>query len=92
MIENISRDFFINPKTKEVLCNEALFFKVLKGVFGKKRKQIGGSLAEILNNKETALLALCASAIDPKTRPEDLTLMQWRALTEAIGKVHSSVV
>lgn len=92
LIQNISRDFFINPQTKEVLCNEALFFKVLKGVFGKKRKQIGGSLAELCGNKEFALQVLGVSFIDPKTRPEDIALHTWKKLIQEIGKRDSSIV
>ncbi|HEY0980397.1 MAG TPA: 16S rRNA (adenine(1518)-N(6)/adenine(1519)-N(6))-dimethyltransferase RsmA [Candidatus Paceibacterota bacterium] len=87
LIENISRDFFIDPQTKEVLCDETLFFKVVKGVFGKKRKQIGGSLSEILGNKDHALNALRGADIDPKTRPEDLSLIHWKILTTALGRI-----
>ncbi|MFZ4500103.1 MAG: 16S rRNA (adenine(1518)-N(6)/adenine(1519)-N(6))-dimethyltransferase RsmA [Minisyncoccia bacterium] len=92
LIENISRDFFIDPTTKSVLCNEALFFKVLKGVFGKKRKQIGGSLAELFNDKELALRALEDSSIDSKTRPEDIALATWKILTQALEKRGCGVV
>ena len=92
LIENISRDFFIDPKTKAVLCNEALFFKVLKGVFGKKRKQIGGSLAELFNDKTLALHALEDSSINPKTRPEDISLATWKILAQALEKRGCGVV
>ncbi len=91
-ITGISRDFFIDPTTKEVLCDEVLFFKVLKGVFGKKRKQIGGSLADFLNNKASALLALNQAQILPQTRPEDMTLSTWRVLTNALGRIVENVV
>lgn len=87
LIEGISRDFFIDPETKAMLCNEALFFKVLKGVFGKKRKQIGGTLAELLGDKAATLRALEESLIDPKTRPEDIALVQWKTLTNAVGRI-----
>ncbi len=76
-IEGITRDFFVD-------ADEALFFKVLKGVFGKKRKQIGGSLAELLGNKEKTTLALEKSGIDGKTRPEDISLETWKKLTQAL--------
>ncbi len=86
-IENISRDFFVG-------CDEKLFLAVMKSVFGKKRKQIGGSLAEFLNDKnpsnasgrERALAALAESGIDPKTRPEDINLQTWKKLTQSLGK------
>ncbi len=76
-IEGISRDFFAD-------CNEALFFAVMKSVFGKKRKQIGGSLTEFLNDKEKAVDALTKSDIDPKTRPEDMTLLTWKKLVQVL--------
>ncbi len=78
-IEGISRNFFKNT-------DEKLFFAVMKSIFGKKRKQIGGSLAEFLGDKEKALAALAAANIDPKTRPEDVTLMTWKTLTHALQK------
>jgi 16S rRNA (adenine1518-N6/adenine1519-N6)-dimethyltransferase len=74
-IEGISRAFFADT-------DEALFFKVLKGVFGKKRKQIGGTLSELLNDKEKALIALEKSSINPKTRPEDIGLATWKILVQ----------
>ncbi|HTH93575.1 MAG TPA: 16S rRNA (adenine(1518)-N(6)/adenine(1519)-N(6))-dimethyltransferase RsmA [Candidatus Paceibacterota bacterium] len=77
-IENISRDFFTST-------DETLFFKVMKGVFGKKRKQIGGTLAEILGNKDMARSDLAGAGIDPKTRPEDINLETWKKLTQAIA-------
>ncbi len=79
-IENITRNFFND-------CDEMLFFAVMKAVFGKKRKQIGGSLAEFIGNKEQALTALAQSGIDPKTRPEDITLQTWKKLTQVLYNI-----
>ncbi len=78
-IENISRAFFKN-------CDEKTFFSVLKALFGKKRKQIGGSLAEYLDNKTRALDILSTLTLDPKTRPEDLSLEDWKHITIQITK------
>jgi len=78
-IGGITRDFFKD-------CDEALFFAVMKSVFGKKRKQIGGSLSEFLNDKEKALSALQKAGIDSKTRPEDITLATWKKLVQVLGK------
>jgi 16S rRNA (adenine1518-N6/adenine1519-N6)-dimethyltransferase len=77
-IENISRDFFVSPH------EEKLFLAVMKSVFGKKRKQIGGSLAEFLGNKDAALSALAQAGIDAKTRPEDISLQTWKKLTQSL--------
>lgn len=92
LVKGISRDFFIDPVTKKILCDETLFFKVLKSVFGKKRKQIGGSLADFLGNKDKALQALEMTSIDPRTRPEDVALHTWRALTQVLEKTGTDVV
>lgn len=74
-IDHISRNFFKD-------CDEALFFKIVKGVFGKKRKQIGSTLAEILNDKERARSGLAKAGIDVKTRPEDIDLQTWKKLIQ----------
>jgi 16S rRNA (adenine1518-N6/adenine1519-N6)-dimethyltransferase len=78
-IEGITRKFFND-------CNEELFFAVMKAVFGKKRKQIGGSLADYLENKDRALTALAQAGIDIKTRPEDIHLQTWKKLIQALQK------
>jgi 16S rRNA (adenine1518-N6/adenine1519-N6)-dimethyltransferase len=77
LIDAVNRDFFKD-------CDEGLFFKVLKAIFGKKRKQIGGSLADFLENRELALKTLHASGIDSKTRPEEIDLSTWKTLTQAL--------
>jgi 16S rRNA (adenine1518-N6/adenine1519-N6)-dimethyltransferase len=77
-IERISRDLFKD-------CDEFLFFKIVKGVFGKKRKQIGATLGEILKNKDLAKKSLTAVGIDTKARPEDLTLDNWKKLVQVLG-------
>lgn len=88
-ITGISRVFFASPRSSsvgaEAGCDEVLFFKVMKSVFGKKRKQIGGNLGEFLGDKEKALTALTAADIDPKTRPEDIGLQTWKTLTQSLG-------
>lgn len=77
LIEHITRDFFVD-------CDERAFFAILKSIFGKKRKQIGGSLAEYTGDKGIAHAALAQATIDPKSRPEDLMLSQWKLLTQIL--------
>lgn len=81
-IEHISRDFFDG-------IDERSFFALLKFVFGKKRKQIGGSLAEFIGDRAAALAMLDAIGIEQKTRPEELPLSAWKRLALAVAK-HSS--
>lgn len=84
-INGITRAFFTDLPA-QAGCDEALFFSIMKAVFGKKRKQIGGSLGEHLSDKTLAQEVLKAVGIDPKTRPEDLKLTQWKSLTQAISE------
>jgi 16S rRNA (adenine1518-N6/adenine1519-N6)-dimethyltransferase len=83
-ISGINRSFFVD-------CNETLFFRVLKAVFGKKRKQIGGSLSDFLGDRELALQTLNISGINPKARPEDLALGVWKKLTQSLPNGENSV-
>ncbi len=80
LVENINRDFFSN-------CNESDFFSILKAVFGKKRKQIGGSLAEYLGDRSLAQKILILSNINLKSRPEDLNLEQWKKITQSFNNL-----
>lgn len=84
LIENINRYFFSD-------INEKLFFEVLKFIFGKKRKQIGGTLADFLNDKGFARDILYKTNIDPKTRPEDINLNKWKELISGIEKAKTDV-
>ncbi len=83
-IEHISRDFFVDT-------DEATFFAVLKSVFGGKRKQIAKTLAEHLGDRDGALAVLTSVDIDPTTRPQDMTLLAWQHLTQAITKYKTGV-
>lgn len=83
LLEGITRDFFIQTSTEDG-CDEQLFFSVLKSLFGKKRKQLGGSLSEYLHDRARALSILETAGIDPKTRPEELSLQLWKKLVQTI--------
>lgn len=78
-IDHISRTFFTD-------INEMHFFKVLKFIFGKKRKQIGGSLSDFLKDTKKAQDILSEVAIDPKTRPENLPKQAWHNICRALEK------
>ncbi|MBP6858181.1 MAG: ribosomal RNA small subunit methyltransferase A [Candidatus Pacebacteria bacterium] len=83
VIDNISRDFFkeINLPAQ---AGEKTFFRVLKHCFGKKRKQILGSLADYLENKDKAISILQKADISEKSRPEDLSKEDWGRITQYI--------
>lgn len=76
-IENISRHFFTD-------CDEYLFFALLKSIFGKKRKQIGSSLSDYLNDRTLTQTVLREAGIDPTARPETLPKEIWKTLTQCV--------
>lgn len=76
-IENISRVFFDNNSEKK-------FFEVLKFCFGKKRKQLLGSLSEYLGDRTKALSVLQKSEILERARPETLSKEDWKRLVTHI--------
>lgn len=72
----------IKPKNKyPQIKDEKLFFRIVKAAFSGKRKQIHNTLAAgfTLNKEETQKLLL-KIGIDPKTRPQDLSIEEWIAL------------
>ncbi len=81
-IEAISKDFF---KSVE----EQKFFALLKGIFGKKRKQLAGSLSDFLGNRARAASLLAELSIGEKVRPEELSVAQWKMLAEKISSDRS---
>ncbi len=72
-IENISREFFKN-------ISEQKFFEILKYCFGRKRKQLIGSLTEYLEDRTKALSLLQKADIPEKARPETLLKEDWARL------------
>ena len=68
---DISGDFFTN-------IDEKLFFEMLHAAFGEKRKQIGKTLGEYIS-RETL-------PIDPSTRPEDVSLEEWKEIALLMHK------
>lgn len=78
-IRSITRDFFID-------CDEVLFFELLKKLFGQKRKQLFHTLKECVGDSAKTSTILEASEIPPTTRPETLSLQQWKILTQFTQK------
>ncbi len=72
-IHTISRDFF-----KDV--DEKLFFDIVKFCFGKKRKQLLGSLSEYLGDRTKAASVLQKADIKEKARPETLLKEDWKRI------------
>ena len=73
-------------KEKLFDVDEALFFKIIRSAFGKRRKTIESSLssAHIFPSKQSLIEALKKSGIPASSRPETLSLEQFSLLTKCI--------
>jgi len=59
------------------------FFKVAKAAFAQKRKTLANSLASLPGwTKQQAIARLQAAGIDPRRRPQTLTLEEWGRLLD----------
>ncbi len=78
-------DVYPQPAVADVRPDR--YFTVARAGFGQKRKQLGNSLSANLGlPKETVREALRQGDIDPRRRPETLTLQEWRAVCLALGR------
>lgn len=78
-IKNISKKFFNDISEKD-------FFVFIKSIFGKKRKQIGGSISEFIGNKGIAIKSLEELNINPKSRPEEIDILMWKKIINTLAK------
>lgn len=80
-----SQVIIIKPRTTPLFddIDEKKFFRIVKAGFGEKRKKLKSSLAGGLAiSKAESEQLLWNSNIDPNLRAQDLTLQQWRKLSE----------
>ena len=79
-------DVFPEPVVRDVARER--FFAVVRAGFGQRRKQIANSLSANLGMPKTEVRqALSGSGIDPRRRPETLTLDEWRTVCLALQQV-----
>ncbi len=77
-------------KSKYKIEDEQKFFKVVKGCFLGKRKQIHNTLKNNLGLKEEQVSRILKTLdIDLKTRPQELPIEKWVLLYELITKNHN---
>lgn len=84
----VSLDFFKKPLVE--LKDEKMFFKVIKGAFSKRRKQVFNALSsyKILNlNKEALLPLLEKLKISPKKRAEEIEIKDFAKLANLISSI-----
>lgn len=92
-------DFYPMPKVDSALLildvldkplydvDEKKFFRIIKASFAGKRKQIHNTLKNNLGLDEKRVQeVLAATKIDPKSRPQELTLEQWFELYKILEK------
>jgi 16S rRNA (adenine1518-N6/adenine1519-N6)-dimethyltransferase len=67
--------------------DEALFERMVRSMFTQRRKTLSNALRPMADaSGQTAADILKAAGIDPRRRPETLTLAELARLTEALGK------
>jgi 16S rRNA (adenine1518-N6/adenine1519-N6)-dimethyltransferase len=76
----------VRPAPAVSVSDETAFFKIIRAAFGKRRKTLLNALtgSDLDLDRETCLLALKNSGIDPGRRGETLNLVEFAALTESI--------
>jgi len=66
--------------------SEAAMFRVIRAAFGQRRKTAANAVSSGLGlPKETVLAALCNARIPATARPEQLTLQDYAAFSDALG-------
>lgn len=83
LIENISKDFFTD-------FSEVDFFKLLQASFQSKRKKLSSNLSRVRSTLEDPLwkqkvtVAFQKMALDDNIRAENLSIADWKSLTEQL--------
>jgi len=67
--------------------DERIFFRVIKTAFSQRRKTLSNSLKPLCKNIKDVLLA---AGIDPRRRPETLSMEEFAGLAEALTRFNSS--
>jgi 16S rRNA (adenine1518-N6/adenine1519-N6)-dimethyltransferase len=76
--------FFLREKPPVAVASEALLFRIIRGSFQTRRKQLGNTLEESLGLDREAVARLGRVAgIDPRRRGETLTLDEFARLANA---------
>lgn len=80
--------FDINEKTPEGVSDEKFFFKTVKGAFSQRRKTLVNSVASSLGADKSAVTeAVQKSGLTPNVRPEQLSMEQLIAFSEALKEI-----
>lgn len=80
-IGDISDLFFVRNH-----INSKNFFRIVRSAFSQKRKVLVNTLVNTIGDKKSVITVLHSIGLDPRARPEQLSLQQWAKLAEAITK------
>ncbi len=69
------------------VTDERLFFRIIKTAFSQRRKTLSNSLKPLGGGVKEALLA---AGIDPRRRPETLSMEEFAGIAEALARHHAS--
>ena len=78
--------FFIREKPPVIVTSEPLLFRIIRGSFQMRRKQLLNTLEDSLEIPKAEAARLChAAGIDPRRRGETLTLDEFAKLAREAG-------
>ncbi|HEY6867467.1 MAG TPA: rRNA adenine N-6-methyltransferase family protein, partial [Candidatus Eisenbacteria bacterium] len=78
--------FFLRERPPVEVPGEALLFRIVRGAFQMRRKQLLNTLEESLGIPKDEVARLCrAAGIDPRRRGETLTLDEFAKLAREAG-------
>lgn len=84
-VDSVILHIDLSQPSKYQITDQKKFFKIVKACFAGKRKQIHNTLVNNLKlNREQAIDALSSLHIDPRSRPQELAIGEWVALSEKL--------
>ena len=70
------------------VTNEKFFFRVVRGAFSQRRKNLANSLSSSMSaDKQTVISAIKAAGLSENIRPEQLTLQQFADVSEQLSSL-----
>lgn len=84
-ISDISDDFFVKNA-----IDKAVFFKIIRAAFGQKRKHLVNPLSAVAGGKQKAAAMIFTAGLNPRVRPQELSLQQWTDVTKLLSSANAS--
>ena len=74
----------LKTRILELPTDQDHYYRALRAIFAQPRKTVANNLAAALKNKEMILVAMREFPLDPKCRPQDLTIAQIASIARAL--------